>query len=67
MERVPIDLRNKWFRLGLALAVVYAIFTAIVVVLLQFDFQLGFFAAIALSVIGAIALVVFVQFYFRHW
>jgi hypothetical protein len=57
-----ISTRNKWFRLGLAIAFLHATFTLLIVVLLQVDLVLAVTVATVVGTVGAIALTVFVLY-----
>jgi hypothetical protein len=54
--------RNKWFRLGLAIAFLHATFTLLIVVLLQVDLVLAVTVAAVVSTVGAVVLTVFVLY-----
>ncbi|WP_331234327.1 hypothetical protein [Natronorarus salvus] len=58
-----IRFERKWFRLGLALAFVYAGFTLLLVTLLRIDQTLAFAVAVVGGTLGALALMVFVRYY----
>lgn len=58
-----IQFERKWFRLGLALAFVYAGFTLLLVTLLRVDQTLAFAVAVVGGTLGALALMVFVRYY----
>lgn len=57
-----ISTRNKWFRLGLAIAFLHAAFTLLIVVLLRVDLVLAVTVAAVVSTVGAVVLTVFVLY-----
>lgn len=57
-----IRFRRKWFRLGVAIALLHATFTLFVVGLLRVDRTLAIVVAAVVGIVGAAALVVFVLY-----
>ena len=54
--------QKKWFRLGLGIAILHAIFILLIVLLLQVDLYLAIAVAIIGSTGGGIALLIFVLY-----
>lgn len=59
---VPFE--PKWFRLGVALAVIYATFTLVLVWLLAIDTTLALVVGVVGGTLGAIALMIFVLYFY---
>ncbi|SDJ87143.1 hypothetical protein [Natronorubrum texcoconense] len=55
-----VAVETGWFRFGVALAVLQLVFLALVIGLLQIDVVLGLIAAVTLSIVGGIAITVYV-------
>lgn len=64
-DREGVTVRTKWLKFGVAVAVLYAVFTAIVALLLRIDPQLGLVVAVAVSIVSGVALTVFVLYVYR--
>lgn len=57
-----VAVQKKWFRLGLAIAIIHSIFLLLIILLLQVDLSLAIAVAIIGSISGGIALLVFVLY-----
>lgn len=57
--------QRKWYRLGVALAFLWAAFVVVLLVLLEIDQTIGLAFAVVASVVGGVALTVFVLYVYR--
>ncbi|WP_440769512.1 hypothetical protein [Natronorubrum sp. DTA28] len=55
-----VAVETGWFRFGVVLAILQLAFLALVIGLLQVDVVLGLIAAVTLSIVGGIAITVYV-------
>lgn len=61
-EEFPGDVQVKWLKFGIVMAVLYAVFTVVIILLLQFDQQL----AIVVAIGGGIAMGIGVMLLTRY-
>lgn len=54
--------QKTWLRLGLAIAILHAVFILLIILLLQVDFSLAIAVAVIGSIGGGIALLMFVLY-----
>lgn len=59
-DEVPFD--RKWFRFGLTIAVLHAVFTLVLVQLLAVDVRLALLVGVIGGTLGAVAVIVFVRY-----
>lgn len=57
--------QKKWYRLGVAIAFLWAVFVVVLVFLLQIDQTIGLAFAVVASVLGGVALTLFVLYVYR--
>ena len=59
-REIAVD--TKWLKLGVAIAFLHYVFLLLVVVLLEIDVYLAIAVAITVSIVGGIALMIFVLY-----
>ncbi|WP_254528430.1 hypothetical protein [Natrinema gelatinilyticum] len=57
-----VSSRRKWLKLGLVIAFLHYVSLLLVILLLQFNVALAVIVAVSISIVGGIALVVFVLY-----
>ncbi len=59
-REIAVD--TKWLKLGVAIAFLHYVFLLLIVVLLEVNFYLAIAVAITVSIVGGIALMIFVLY-----
>ncbi|WP_255193907.1 hypothetical protein [Natronobeatus ordinarius] len=59
------SVQRKWYRLGVAIAFLWAAFVVVLLFLLRIDQTIGLAFAVVASVLGGVALTLFVLYVYR--
>lgn len=61
-EGFPGEVQAKWLKFGIVLAVLYAVFTIVIILLLQFDQQLAIVVAIGGGIVIGIVVMLLTKY-----